>query len=514
MKINIKNNLIKHKGIFFVIILGSVAYILCATKSGLWFDEAVEYYYSKVMIGEVPGGFGTRNMMERILRTYQPPLYNVLMYFWLRVFDTEFTFRLAGIIITMVGAIASYLAINEYISDERWATAGALFYVFTPGVVHYGLECAEYNLVICLLSWTVYFYFRVLRRKDTKSLVGFFVCSVLSVYSQYGAAFLVIGLYVSIAIDVFFEKNKLLLKKLLGFSVVTFFFAVLPLLFIFLLPQMNNQGSTTVSHMPCFRYGFFIDFVLGAWRTLHGIYTRWIVGICILVVICIIALFVQTKFMIKPVIAITITWLLYFLTVSCSYYGYNNWNPTSVGTQNIGGRYSLFLIPIISTTLFIGLKVTSQGIFERDAKYHKVFIIACTVGLCLFCVRGIYFVGADVSIKDDVREATAAWYSAKAYNSKTLVHARDDTVFHFYLTHDKRFDSSFNRNIAIAEKWTNSDEEMQELLDQMGYLDSDDFYYMVPSRKEYDYFVKVVSDQGYQRKIIYDGQTVLLHVTK
>lgn len=78
-------------------------YVPIATKWGLWYDEAVEYYFSKFLTGPVPGSPGTVNMMERILLTFQPPLYNVLMHFWLRFFDTEFMFRLAGILTTMAG---------------------------------------------------------------------------------------------------------------------------------------------------------------------------------------------------------------------------------------------------------------------------------------------------------------------------------------------------------------------------------------------------------------------------
>lgn len=53
------------------------------TNSALWYDEAIEYFYSKIMIGKVPGGFDTQNMYERITSTFQPPLYNVFMNIWL-----------------------------------------------------------------------------------------------------------------------------------------------------------------------------------------------------------------------------------------------------------------------------------------------------------------------------------------------------------------------------------------------------------------------------------------------
>ncbi len=58
------------------------------TNAPLWFDEAVEYWYSKVMVGELPYD-GYTNMYQRIVSTFQPLLYNVIMYFWLKISDSE-----------------------------------------------------------------------------------------------------------------------------------------------------------------------------------------------------------------------------------------------------------------------------------------------------------------------------------------------------------------------------------------------------------------------------------------
>ena len=56
------------------------------TNASLWFDESIEYWYSKIMVGELPfESSGTVNMYQRIISTFQPPLYNVLMYFWLKI---------------------------------------------------------------------------------------------------------------------------------------------------------------------------------------------------------------------------------------------------------------------------------------------------------------------------------------------------------------------------------------------------------------------------------------------
>ena len=80
-----------------------VIYLLRATASGLWFDESIEFYFSRTLRGPVPGARGNNSLYDRILLTYQPPLYNWLMYVWLLIYDSEFWFRLAGVLVTLIG---------------------------------------------------------------------------------------------------------------------------------------------------------------------------------------------------------------------------------------------------------------------------------------------------------------------------------------------------------------------------------------------------------------------------
>lgn len=112
------------------------------------------------------------NMYERICRTYQLPLYNFLMYFWL-LFDSEFGFRMAGILTTLIGAVGIFKAVDEQTGNGAWANIGIILYVFTYNIAYYGLECAEYNLMLCCVAWIVLFYIRVIKRMDMSSVAAF-----------------------------------------------------------------------------------------------------------------------------------------------------------------------------------------------------------------------------------------------------------------------------------------------------------------------------------------------------
>lgn len=514
----IKNNVVKKYSVLGIILLiGLVFYVLNATKSGLWYDEAIEYFYSKFASGSVPGGFGKTNMYDRILTTYQPPLYNVLMFFWLSAFDSELAFRLAGILVTLVGAIGCFLAIEEYLHDSIWSYIGTTFYLFSSGVVYYALECAEYNLMLCFVAWTVYFFLRVINRSDWKSLVGFFVFACLSVYSQYGAAFIVVGMYASIFLFFLFEKKFSGLKKMLLASIITCIVAVVPLVVFFVYPQMIGQGSVAVSHQPYFQHNPVVAFIFGGRRTLITLFGEKTVYIVfILFLFSFFAVFVKTKVMIFPVISLAIAWTLYFVAVCCSFYGYNSWFPEYIGYMNLGGRYSLFFIPGIVVTLTLGMGIIAQWIKEKNTKGYNLLVICVVLGFVAFSITEIYRTSIKGMIKDDVREVASTWYELEGYKTKTLLHQWDDALFNFYLIHNDRYNKTYSDSIEAADIWIRTAEydEMRDNLLTMGYLSIDDYYYITPNSGSCQDFISVVKDAGYSVEKVYDGYSLLLHLTK
>ena len=197
---------------------GLVIYSFRMTYSALWYDEVVEYFFSKFLYGNVPGSIGvTSNMYERICSTYQPPLYNVLMHIWLKFFDSEALFRFAGVLVTLLGMTGLYMGLCE-LSGCKWAMAGAVIYLMIPKVALYALECGEYNLMLCCEAWSLYFFIMTVRKKDNMSLALFFLFSCLSVFSQYGAAFFAAGLYIVLVLYSFTDKS--LLRKIAAMTII------------------------------------------------------------------------------------------------------------------------------------------------------------------------------------------------------------------------------------------------------------------------------------------------------
>lgn len=517
-----KENLVVF-GIFIVIF---ALYIINITYSGLWYDEAVEYFYSKFTIGEVPGGFGTQTMYERICETFQPPLYNVLMHIWLSIYDSEWWFRLAGVLTTLAGAPAIYKILKSE-TDYCWASIGVILYLLSSSITYYALECSEYNLMLCFNAWMIYFYVRTIRMSGLFSLIGFFVFSCMSVYSQYGAAFLVVGLYISLIIVFLKRHDRKSLKNISIVTVLVIVLAVVPLVCFFLVPQMKHQGSIGVSHFPVFVKNILYDYLSGGFAILTFVFTAFgtnkLMNVVLLGIVCIAGIFVfvsliKEKKVLLFVIPLLITYTIYFVSVACSFYAYNYWT-NSFGCYNLGGRYALFFAPLIIVMLVIGIYSVLQDFKSRGNRKYKVVVFLILMGGLLFGGSEIVKIIASPWRKDDIREVTAAWYENDAYNGRTLVHQWDDAMFQFYLIHNKDYDEEFQEKIEAADIWirTADEVEMSRKLVEMGYLDLDAFYYISPIgnySESYIAFLNVMRANGYSVMELYAGNSCLLYVSK
>ena len=71
-----------------------LVYLLMAlyklTDTPLWYDEMIEFYYSKYLTGQIRGVSLCSNLYERLqTNSFQPPLYNLIMHVWLLFGETE-----------------------------------------------------------------------------------------------------------------------------------------------------------------------------------------------------------------------------------------------------------------------------------------------------------------------------------------------------------------------------------------------------------------------------------------
>ena len=506
--------------VYAVVFIGIMAvYLLRATASGLWFDESIEYYFSGTLRGPVPGARSDYSMYKRILLTYQPPLYNWLMYGWLQLADSEFWFRLAGILVTFIGGAGLYLGLKE-IMDQDWAAAGAAVYLLAGGVADYALEAGEYNLAMCMICWAMCFYLRALKREKAGLLFGFIVFSCLAAYSQYGTVFVIVPMYVSLLWH--FVKRKKMIGELTFFSLLAAAAAV-PLVVYFLLPQMRHQGSDSVLRTPVFAYGA-ADVLVGLAKTVAFTFRggKWIQPAAVLPagVLLLFALPQKNKMLLRLIVLFACGWIAYYLLTACSVYGYNGrWNPNSLGTANIGGRYSLMFAPLLAVVTVYGVYCACTRKLEKKSAFSAKKLTAAA--LCLFIAYSAVGVGSILATqkKDDVREAAQVWYAQEAYNSRTLVNQWDDALFQFYLAHSPDYDEAYQQNIHRASWWAKGKpEQIEKMLSDLGLLDAGDFYYISKVSEDYENhyhtFIQTITGLGFTVDEPYHGASALIHAVK
>lgn len=515
----------KEKALFWgVLLCAAVLYIANAVRSPLWYDEAIEYFYSKVMSGTVPSGGDTTTMYQRICSTYQPPLYNVLLYVWLFFFDFgDFSFRLSSILLTLAGGAGLYKCLKE-LTGSAGALAGLVLYLLTDKVMYYGLECAEYCLLLCCLCWTLYFFVKEMRAPATGSLVGFFVMAALSVYSQYGAVFLVVPLYLALLLH---NRRKTLKKMMLG-TLVVLVAAAAPLVVFFLIPQMTNQGSIAVSHAPVFEVNFFVDYIRGivyrvfVFMFFHGAQSSAVSQgaftlACVMVGLAFLGYVFQWRDRIGRyfVFVVSAAYTFYFAAVACSFYAHNI--DSLPGSVNLGQRYCLFFAPIIVAAAVYGIFLLGKTI-AKNALLKKIGTAMTLLVVAAFCCLNIINLGKGWR-KDDVRDITQLWYAENVFEETTLVQSWDNANFSFYVIHDDRYDPAYWENIVLTDSWSRGSdpEKMSEQLQTIGVFDLPVFYYVTPYEQDnasYHTFCQVMQEHGYTVTELYKGQSALLYLKK
>lgn len=535
MKITQSCSVKRAKIVFFLVLsILFLCYILQLTRCGLWYDESIEYFYSKYM-GLLPDNMlvvsDASNMYERICSTFQPPLYNVLMYFWLLIFDGEASFRLAGVIVTFVGAIGFFKSIRV-LTDCGWASAGIIVYLLTNSVMFYALECAEYNLMLCIESWAMFYFARFLKEQDIKrrknSIVGFFIFAILAAYSQYGSILLMVPLCIAMIIDVIRSGDKkLAVVMIVGIAITLVFFA-LPLLYFFLIPQMEVQHSIGVSHTPVFIRNVFHSFLFGLYSVIQFLFAVPSSGpisffVLFLGVIALMGLCNRSGILSVLWSTMIAVYVLYFVLVACSYYAYNDWNG-QLGCHNLGGmngRYTLYMLPLVLLVLIYGVFNFKEYLLASGKCGHNT-IKYCLWGISLFYtiagVRTLFLNSWQKQYQNDVRDVYELWESLGGSKNYTIVADVVNPPFQYYFMHSDEFNDETVKNVVGEGLWSSkaTSGEIYLKQDSIGVYGHDVVYAVIQGSDvgEYDplrnndiamrkagYSPKYILDQRKEKKI-------------
>ncbi len=224
--------------LFFSFLFFTFMLIFRLTNSALWGDELVEYYYSQKSIR-------TGALYNAIISTYQPPLYNFMMHFWLKINDSLFWFRFFNVVLGAISFFSLYGALHNLVGCRK-ACASLVLLTVCYRWIYCIQECSEYALMLCGLSIALYFYVTCLESFSYVKILGFVLSCVVAIYGQYGAVFVIVPLLSIFFYKIIWDNKYSSRQKIVVISVYIFslFVFALPLYIFFAQIQMKRNAIT------------------------------------------------------------------------------------------------------------------------------------------------------------------------------------------------------------------------------------------------------------------------------
>lgn len=193
------------------------------TKFNIDLDEPFTLFRSQQTLKELFSIFSWEN---------NPPLYFVLMHFWIKVFGiSELSARLLPMLFSTFAVIYMYLIGLKFLKREI-ALSASLMYSLSNVIIMESHDCRVYSLLVLLILSSFYYFLSIIKNPRSKSHLVFLVISnVLLIYSHF-FSFFIIFLQVIYVIFLPSVRKRIMPKYLL--SLILAFILYLPYLSIFI----------------------------------------------------------------------------------------------------------------------------------------------------------------------------------------------------------------------------------------------------------------------------------------
>lgn len=398
------------------------------TYSTLWGDEWIEWLYSQK-------SFRTGDWYQAVSSTLQPPLYNVVMHFWLKISDTIFWFRFANVIMGMAASIFLYLSLKKLYKNVYISCMAVVGLCACYQWIYYVQECAEYCLMMTCLFAALYYYICAVSEPTHiyRNELSFILLSVSAVYTQYGAVFIVVPLLVVYYLHAISSKNKDSIFRITVYYLICMIIFAVPL-YVFFLKGMMGKKDLSHSMRVTFDPGILKTNIRELLLYLYNI-KRSELNITIFAVIAI--LFIMLAAAVLLILAakkdfIKSSLLLTFVSAYCIHSAavlYDIYSTNYI--KGMACRYSLFYIPIMSIVIPVILVEIVNVIPSRKIRVGG----GTTVLLCFTWI----VIASIPSIMQNWKKAyddefAEIWIENGGYNSITYVCGYPGLGYTHYLT--------------------------------------------------------------------------------
>ncbi len=490
------------------------------TEAPIWQDEAMEFYCSLPVRGAIRGVTAYDTMYERMVRIQQqPPLYNWIMCLWLQVSEGEWWFRFSSVVFGFAAALGLYFVIRK-LCDRYMAAFCVVIYSSIYILMYYMKEASEYAVLLMFLFWLLYVWFLLCERRSVGRLAVFTILCVLSVFTHYGAVFVVVPFGISILVMTAREKEwRSFWGSLLSFAAAGAAGGFV-LLWFFMIPQSANQVSTLFSKQKIIIergsiFGDFLNSIMCVFKWCAIDMDRdwekiWWLIIAAMIVLALIVVFV-TVLTARKVIRIYVycniaVYLLYYIITKLNIYAYG-W---------YGNRYNMFLFPLwfvlIAVCLYELVMILRQSRVPVLSRLVQTGLIIAGI---VYCVYGDYRISCHWA-KMDLRRVVQEWYARDGYEVPTLLDFHQRYGFVYYFTHDAQYEESQWEQILYndeVETYAATDTQIwKTYLEKVYDSQMPDALYLVTG--QWNAFVDTFVELGYKVEPIVDINAKLYYLKR
>lgn len=461
--------------------------------SALWGDEWVEYYYSQRAIK-------TGELYKAIVSTFQPPLYNLVMHFWLMVSQSLVWFRSFNIVIALISAFFIYKT-NAKLYTKRVGMLSVIILAVCFHWIYCIQECSEYALMLMCLCASIYYYVLCNIKFSYSTLTGFIIFSVLAIYSQYGAVFVALPLLALFFLKHVFDSKEELKRKIIIFAIYAFSFVVfaIPLYYFFLNRQLgrNKIIENTVSingdilrDIP-FVFGQLIGYFFGV---NEGTVWPVVLAITSVVILVLCALIIVNKGIDwskrSIVISLVLCYVLHYILVQMHIYAMMHPGQS----EGFFTRYSYFYIPLCCVAFPVIFYENTQ-IFAGAGKIKK--FCAAFLVMCLLLVSFVSVMKNWNKAYDDVY--IKIWEENEGWNDYTYLYGVN-YGFYYYVKELDNYDESFLDRVSTSVDDDNLPEHFWAWRINWG---GEGWQTTIDKARELGYTVTIYDDSGYEGQLAY-----------
>lgn len=165
--------------------------------------------------------------------TVHPPLYFLLLHFWLQPGDTDFHLRLPSALFGTLSIAALYFTATEMF-DRRVGLLSALLLALSPMHLWHGQDARMYTLLVFAILSSSCFLWAAWQKNKAVAWAAYVVAATVSLYTHYLAIPLLAIQNVFVALSLFTDRanrRRRILRWLIAQIVVLLFFLPWPLTF-------------------------------------------------------------------------------------------------------------------------------------------------------------------------------------------------------------------------------------------------------------------------------------------